>query len=227
MSCVIKICGLSTQETLACALSAGADMVGFVFVAKSPRYVSHVAARDLARQVGHRAETVALLVDPDDAAIEAAIAATAADLIQLHGQETPERVRFIQTRFGRPVLKAVGVRDGQDLAALAPYVGVARHLLIDAKPPRDAVYPGGHGTLFDWSILAALDPSVPFMLSGGLTPSNVAAAVRQVQPWGLDVSSGVERAPGEKDVDKIQHFIANARAAADGATKGSRLGHHH
>ncbi len=224
MPCVIKICGLSTSETLAAALAAGADMVGFVFVAKSPRYVSLAKARELAKQVGRRAAKVALLVDPVDEAIAAAIDALGADLIQLHGKETPERVGFIQTRFDRPVLKAVGVAQRRDLAAIAPYAGIARHLLIDAKPPKDAAYPGGHGAPFDWSILDALDPGLPFMLSGGLTPANVEAAICRIQPWGLDVSSGVERAPGEKDVDRIIQFIASARTAADGETRGSRFG---
>ncbi|RFB79014.1 phosphoribosylanthranilate isomerase [Methylovirgula sp. 4M-Z18] len=214
MSMLIKICGLSTEETLEAALQAGADMIGFNFVAKSPRYISLETARRLGAKVRGRARKAALLVDADDAAIGATIDALGADILQLHGKETPERVRAVASRFGLPVMKAVGVATRDDVRAIAGYRGMADHILIDAKPPKDAAYPGGHGKVFDWTILEALDPGLSFMLSGGLSPANVAEAIKRVRPWAVDVSSGVESVPGVKDVAKIRAFIAAARDAA-------------
>jgi phosphoribosylanthranilate isomerase len=216
MPLTIKICGLSTADTVEAALAAGADMIGFVFAAKSPRCIGHDVARALARQVRAPARKVALVVDADDEAIDRIVAALAPDLLQLHGTETPERVEQITARFGLPVMKAIGVSARGDLDAATLHRGRARHLLIDAKPPKDAAYPGGHGRPFDWSILdeehPALDPGRRFMLSGGLNAGNVAQAIRRTRPWGIDASSGLESAPGVKDVAKITAFVAAARA---------------
>ncbi|KAB0268383.1 phosphoribosylanthranilate isomerase [Microvirga brassicacearum] len=214
MDRLIKICGLSTPETLDAALASGADLVGFVRFAKSPRHVDLDTGRTLSHQAKGRAQRVVLLVDPDDAAIAEAIEALDPDMLQLHGAETPTRVAAIRARFGRPVLKAIGVADAGDLATAADYAGIADYLLLDAKPPRtgDAL-PGGNGLPFDWTLLAGLDPALAFMLSGGLEPQNVAEAIRLARPDAVDVSSGVESRPGIKDPDRIEAFIRAARAA--------------
>jgi phosphoribosylanthranilate isomerase len=222
MSIVIKICGLSTPETLEAALVAGVEMVGFVFVPQSPRHIDFGAARRLGQQVCGRAQKVALLVDPDDATIASVTAALDADFLQLHGREPPERVRALKQLAGVPVIKAVGVATPADFAAIHSYQGIADHILIDAKPPPAAAYPGGHGASFDWSILAALEPRIPFILSGGLKPENVEKAVALVRPWGIDVSSGVEVAPGQKDSVRIRRFVAKARRGAGQPPKGGR-----
>ena len=210
----VKICGLSTPETLEAALDAGADLVGFVRFPKSPRHVSLDLGRDLSRQARGRALRVVLLVDADDAAIADAVEALDPDLLQLHGCESPERAAAIRSRFGRPVLKAIGIADASDLAALGPYAGGVDHLLLDAKPPRTSgALPGGNGLSFDWRLLNGLDPGLSFMLSGGLNPGNVAEAVRLTGSKSVDVSSGVETEPGVKDPGKIEAFVKAARAA--------------
>jgi phosphoribosylanthranilate isomerase len=213
MSLLIKICGLSTTETLDVALEAGADAVGFVFFPPSPRHISYEAARILAARVKGRAERVALSVDADDALLAAVIEALRPDVLQLHGKETPARVVAIKHRFGLPVMKAIPVAARADLAVAAEYAGVADRLLFDAPAPREATRPGGLGKSFDWRLLENLDPGVPFMLSGGLDAGNVAEALRVTRAPAVDVSSGVERAPGEKDPDKIRAFVRAARAA--------------
>lgn len=215
---LIKICGLSTPETLDAALEAGADLVGFVFHPKSPRYVTPAIATPLARRARGHAKIVALIVDPDQSMLDDIACDLAPDMIQLHGQESSARVAEIGRNTGLPILKAIGVSSAADLAHVPAYAAVCDHLLIDAKPPKNAAYPGGHGMPFDWSILAALDPKIPFLLSGGLTPENVGEAIRTVRGLGVnlvgvDVSSGVERAPGQKDIAKIRAFVAAARAA--------------
>lgn len=209
-----KICGLSTPETLEAALVAGAEMIGLNFHPKSPRYVTPQRAADLAALARGRTAIVALIVDyePQQAAELAQIVRP--DWLQLHGKETPEQVAVIKAATGLPVMKALGVATAADLAELARYHGVADALLLDAKPPKDAAYPGGHGRPFDWTLLAGLDPAFRFMLSGGLDPANVAQAIRIARPAGVDVSSGVESAPGVKDVGKIADFVKAARAAA-------------
>jgi phosphoribosylanthranilate isomerase len=209
-----KICGLSTPETLEAALVAGAEMIGLNFHPKSPRYVTPQRAADLAAFARGRTAIVALIVDyePQQAAELAQIVQP--DWMQLHGKETPEQVAAIKAATGLPVMKALGVATAADLAELARYHGVADALLLDAKPPKDAAYPGGHGRPFDWTLLAGLDPAFRFMLSGGLDPANVAQAIRIARPAGVDVSSGVESAPGIKDVGKIADFVKAARAAA-------------
>ena len=211
---LIKICGLSTAETLDAALDAGADMVGFVFFPKSPRHLSLERAQALGAQAQGRALRVALSVDADDAQLDAIVATGSADVLQLHGRESAARVAELKARFGLPVIKAIHVSDRADLAAVADYEGVADRLIFDARPPAGAVLPGGNGAAFDWAILAHVDTRLPWMLSGGLGPDNVAEALRATGARGLDVSSGVERAPGEKDPARIRLFIERARSFA-------------
>ena len=213
MPLIVKICGLSTPEALDVALDAGADMVGFVFFPPSPRHLSLDAARSLGTRVNARAQKVALTVDADDAVFDALVEALQPDLLQLHGKESPARVTALKKRFGLPVMKAIAVETKADLAAMVPYAGIADRLLFDARAPREATRPGGLGKPFDWHLLENLDPGVPFMLSGGLDAGNVAEALRLTRAPGVDVSTGVERAPGEKDPDKIRAFVRAARAA--------------
>jgi phosphoribosylanthranilate isomerase len=212
MTLLIKICGLTTTETLDVAIEAGADMVGFVFFPPSPRHLAFEAARLLAAHVRGRAAKVALSVDADDEWLAASIDALRPDALQLHGRETPERVVAVRERFGLPVTKALPVETRADLAAVSHYASVADRLLFDARAPRAATRPGGLGRNFDWHLLDKIDPGVPFMLSGGLDAGNVAEALRITRAPCVDVSSGVERAPGEKDPDKIRAFIRAARA---------------
>jgi len=213
MSVLVKICGLSTPETLDVALNAGADMVGFVFFPPSPRNISFEQGHALGSRVQGRAKKVALSVDADDALLEQIVAALKPDLLQLHGHETPQRVAAIRESFGLPVMKALAIETKADLAAIAPYAGVADRLLFDARPPRDATRPGGLGKPFDWHLLEGLALPVPFMLAGGVDPTNVAEALRITGAPGVDVSSGVESAPGVKDAEKIRAFIRAARAS--------------
>jgi phosphoribosylanthranilate isomerase len=215
MTLLVKICGLSTRETLSAALEAGADMVGFVFFPPSPRHLSLDTARELARQVKQRATRVALTVDADDATLEGIVAALAPDILQLHGHETPGRVSEIKRKFGREVMKALPVERASDLATLPDYAAVADRILFDARPPKGATRPGGLGAVFDWQLLKDLDLKLPFMVSGGLHADNVAEAVRITRAGGVDVSSGVERAPGIKDVEMIRAFIHAARASEE------------
>jgi phosphoribosylanthranilate isomerase len=214
MNNLIKICGLSTLETLAAALDAGADMVGFVRFPKSPRHVTLDLGHRLSLQAKGRAQRVVLLVDPGDEDVAQAVEAINPDLIQLHGHETPARVAEIRSMVRRPVMKALGIAEKGDLMALAPYTGGAEPILLDAKPPRtpDAL-PGGNGVSFDWGLLNGLDPRLSFMLSGGLDPDNVAEAIRVTRPFAVDVSSGVESGPGLKDPARIKAFVKAARTA--------------
>jgi phosphoribosylanthranilate isomerase len=214
----IKLCGLSTPETMEAALDAGADMVALNFHPKSPRFVDESKARELARQARGRATLVALVVDRCDDALTKIMMTTTPDLIQCHGVEDAARIAAIKSLTGRPVMKAVGVAEASDLRdvlALAPF---ADRILLDAKPPKHAAYPGGHGKPFDWAILSALPRDLPFMLSGGLHPGNVAEAIRTIRAMGLnltgvDVSSGIEAKPGIKDIGKIRDFVQAARSA--------------
>jgi len=210
---IVKICGLSTPETLSAAIAAGADMVGFVFFERSPRHISLAQASALGGQVGGPARKVALTVDADDAALDAICRALRPDLLQLHGRETPARVSAVRRRYGLPVMKAVGIATAGDIEAALGYRDVADWLLLDAKPPKDASRPGGNGLAFDWSLVTGLDQSIATMLSGGLDASNVGEAIRIGRPAGVDVSSGVERSPGEKDPERIEAFVGAARAA--------------
>lgn len=213
MAIEVKICGLSTAETLDAALDAGADLVGFVHFPKSPRHVPLSSATALAARVGSRAGKVALLVDPDDATVEAAIAAFHPDLLQLHGAESPQRVAHLRAAYGLPVMKAIPVARPADLAPVPAYAAVADRLLFDAKPDPGDVLPGGNGRVFDWTVLAGLDPGRPVMLSGGLDAGNVSQALSIIRVDGVDVSSGVETAPGLKSVEKIFAFVRATRAA--------------
>jgi len=213
MTAIVKICGLSTAEALDVALEAGADMVGFVFFAPSPRHLTFDRAHALASRVLERAQKVALTVDADDALLDAVVEALQPDMLQLHGTESPARVEAVRRTFGLPVMKALPIARKADLDAIARYSGAADRLLFDARAPRAATRPGGLGKAFDWHLLENLDPGVPFMLSGGLDAGNVGEALRITHAPGVDVSSGVERAPGEKDPDKIRAFIRAARAA--------------
>ena len=222
MSLTIKICGLRTPEALDVALESGADQVGFVFFGPSPRNLGLTDARALGRQVQGRAGKVALTVDASDELLHDVIGALEPDMLQLHGKETRERVAVVRSRFGLPVMKALPIATRADLAPIREYAHVADRLLFDARPSPDATRPGGLGKTFDWSLLAGLDAGVPFMLSGGLTIDNVAEALRITGAPGVDVSSGVERAPGEKDPDKIRAFIRAARAA-DAALDRSKV----
>ena len=214
MSVLVKICGLKTSQALDVALEAGADLVGFVFFAPSPRHVGVEAARALGGRVRGRAQKVALSVDASDDELAASIEALAPDLLQLHGKETPERVATVRARFGLPVMKALPIAERADLVAIRLYDAVADRLIFDARAELAATRPGGLGKRFDWRLLENLQTRVPFMLSGGLDALNVADALRITGAPGVDVSSGVERVPGEKDPDKIRAFIAAARNSA-------------
>lgn len=213
MALVVKICGLKTPDTLDAALDAGADLVGFVFFPRSPRNLSLSAAKTLGARVAGRAGKVALTVDADDDTLFDIVAALKPDMLQLHGSEPPERVAVVRSRFGLPVIKALPVAARADLAPVRLYEKVTDRILFDARPPRDATRPGGLGQPFDWTLLRDLTISVPFLLSGGLDPDNVAQALALTGAGGVDVSSGVERAPGEKDVGLIRAFVRAARAA--------------
>ena len=213
MALLVKICGLKTPDALDAALDTGADMVGFVFFPPSPRHIGAEAARTLGERVKGRARKVALSVDATDAELAAVVEALQPDLLQLHGQETPERVVAVHSRFGLPVMKQLPIETRADLSPIHLYSKVANWLLFDARAPREATRPGGLGKPFDWRLLEKLDLDVPFMLSGGLDAGNVGEAVRITRAAAVDVSSGVERAPGEKDLDKIRAFIRAARAA--------------
>jgi phosphoribosylanthranilate isomerase len=214
MSITVKICGLKTPETLDAALAAGADMVGFVFFPPSPRNVGFDAARALGARVRGRARKVALTVDASDELLAAIVEALAPDVLQLHGRETPDRVVVVRTRFGLPVIKAIPIASRADLSPIRQYDKVADRLLFDARPPHGATRPGGLGHSFDWHLLTKLRVGIPFFLSGGLDAGNVAEALRITRARGIDVSSGVERAPGHKDPHKIHEFITASRAAA-------------
>ena len=214
MSILIKICGLSAPDALDMALAAGADMVGFVFFAPSPRNIGYDTARALGQRVRGRAQKVALFVDPTDQELTAGIEALEPDMLQLHGAETPDRVVRVRERFGLSVMKALPIEQRADLAAVKLYEKVADRLIFDARPAREATRPGGLGQSFDWQLLQNLDTRLPFMLSGGLDVANVAEALRITGAPGVDVSSGVERSPGAKDPEKIRAFLAAVRRIA-------------
>ncbi len=202
-----KICGLSEPETVAVAVERGATWIGFVTFPKSPRHVTPERAGELARPVRSRVKTVSVLVDPDDMAVQRVLMALKPDFIQLHGAESPERAAAIRSR-GVGVIKAIPVSAAQDALAAQAFRGAADMILFDAKPPPGAALPGGNGVGYDPAILRGVDPGLPWMLSGGLTPANVAAAVTASGAGAVDVSSGVERAPGLKDAQRIADFLA-------------------
>jgi len=209
----VKICGLKTAESVEAAVNAGASHIGFVFFPKSPRHLTYRQAAELAALVPDGITKVALTVNADDKALAEMLGKVPVDLLQLHGSESPKRVAYIKERFGLPVMKAVGVADASDLPQLVEYANVADQLLVDAKPPKGSPLPGGNALAFDWRLIADLDWPTPWMLAGGLTPDNVAEAMRLTGASMVDVSSGVENAPGVKDLDKIAAFVKAAKGA--------------
>jgi len=208
----VKICGLTEPEGLRAAIDGGARWVGFVFFSRSPRHVTPDAAASLAAIVPAGVETVGLFVDPDDTTLAATLAHVRLDLLQLHGHETPERVAEIRSRFGVPVMRALGVAGPEDLDAARAFEPVADRLLFDARPPKGATIPGGNGVSFDWSLPAGRVWSRPWMLAGGLTPANVREAARTSGALAADVSSGVEDRPGHKDPALVRAFLDAARS---------------
>jgi phosphoribosylanthranilate isomerase len=211
MAAKVKICGLRTEDALEAALSGGADYVGLVFFGPSPRNVTPQTAKALAAKARGRAKVVALMVDPDDALIDTVVAAAAPDLLQLHGEETPERVAEIRARWGTPVMKALAVTMAEDVRAASRYRKAADLILFDARAPADSTRPGGNGAPFDWRALLGATDGMAFMLSGGLTPDNVAEAIRLTGAAIVDVSSGVESRSGDKDPELIRRFLRAAK----------------
>lgn len=211
----VKICGLSTSETVTAALVAGADLVGFVFFPKSPRNVSIATAKELARIARGKAKIVALIVDAEDALIDEITREVAPDLFQAHGGETPERIAEINRRSGRPVIKAIKIKSDADVAQAKAYETTAALILYDAKAPETLknALPGGNGIAFDWTLVGSGKSLPAFILSGGLNPGNVAEAVKVTGAGIVDVSSGVEKSPGIKDIALIREFIAAAKGA--------------
>lgn len=213
MSLDVKLCGLRTPEAVAAALDGGASHVGFIFFPRSPRHVRPEQAGLLARPAAGRAKTVAVTVDADDEFLDRIRSAMEPDIFQLHGSESPQRVAWVKSRYRRPVMKAFSITAAADLEATKPYAAVADRFLFDAKPPKGSELPGGNGVAFDWSLLAGFRSRVPYMLSGGLNAANIGDALRIADPPGIDVSSGIERAPGEKDVALIDAFFKAVAAA--------------
>ncbi|WP_116130983.1 phosphoribosylanthranilate isomerase [Tropicimonas sp. IMCC34043] len=208
----VKICGLTRPQDVSAVVAAGAAYAGFVFFAKSPRNLDPAAARALALEAPSGLAKVALTVDATDAELDQILDMVPIDMLQLHGKESPERVALVRERYGLPVMKAVGVASEADLPAVADYGLVADQLLIDAKPPKGAVLPGGNGLSFDWRLIGGRRWALPWMLAGGLTPDNVAEAIRLTGARQVDVSSGVESAPGVKDAARIAAFAKAAMA---------------
>ncbi len=208
----VKICGLSTGASVDAAVAAGAAYVGFVFFPKSPRNVDLETAAALALRVPEGVAKVALTVNAGDSFLDDLSTQVPIDMLQLHGSESVDRVAQVRKRYGLPVMKALGVAEPSDLPALDAYSAVADQLLVDAKPPKGATRPGGNALTFDWNLIAGRRWTVPWMLAGGLTPESVALAISQTGAKQVDVSSGVESAPGEKDLDLIRAFLAATRA---------------
>ncbi|MER8954696.1 phosphoribosylanthranilate isomerase [Mesorhizobium sp. M0833] len=215
MALDIKICGLKTDKALAAALASGASHVGFIFFAKSPRYVEPAEAGRLREAARGKAKAVAVTVDASDAFLDEIVEKMQPDMLQLHGAEPPERVAEVKARYGLPVMKALPVSEAADLARVKPFIGIADRFLFDAKPPKGSELPGGNGLAFDWRILAGLDAGVDYMLSGGLNAGNIGDAFRLANPPGIDVSSGVESAPGVKEPALIEQFFRAVGAARD------------
>ncbi len=207
----VKICGLRDRAAVAAAVQAGAAYLGFVFYEKSPRHVDLAQAAELAGDVPPGIAKVALTVNADDAMLDDIVASVGIDMLQLHGDESPERVLAVRARYGLPVMKAVGIGGEEDLPLLQEHGRVADQLLVDAKPAKGAELPGGNGLAFDWRLISGRRWPVPWMLAGGLTPENVAEAIRLTGARQVDVSSGVESAPGVKDAGLIRGFLEAAR----------------
>jgi phosphoribosylanthranilate isomerase len=219
MKPAIKICGLSTAESVRIALENRADMIGFIFFGRSPRNVSVEHAAVLREPAIGKSEGVAVTVDAGNALLDAIVSGMKPDWLQLHGHETPERVAEVKARYGLPVMKAFSICDASDLDGIAPFVGIADKFLLDAKAPEGSALPGGNGVSFDWRLLATLDPALDYMLSGGLNAGNIGEALALTKAPGLDVSSGVESAPGIKDIGLINGFFAAVKSARLGATQ--------
>lgn len=210
----IKICGLKTSEAVDRAVERGATHVGFIFFEKSPRNIEPDIAGTLADRVRGRAKIVAVTVDADTDELDEIVDLLKPDILQLHGKESPERLLMLKALYGLPIIKAFSIREPEDLKRIEPYIGIADRLLFDAKPPSDSELPGGNGIPFDWRVLRTLDGSIDYMLSGGLNKDNIAAALRETGAHGIDVSSGVESAPGVKDVAMIDEFFAAVKRAS-------------
>ncbi|CCG41478.1 N-(5'-phosphoribosyl)anthranilate isomerase [Magnetospirillum molischianum DSM 120] len=213
MTVEVKICGITDEEAMEAAIEAGVDHVGLVFYPKSPRAVTPEQATELLSYLERPVSRVGLLVDPDDALLDAVVGGVRLDLLQLHGNESPERVEAIRLEYGVPVMKMIPLAGPDDLAAAEAYIGVADRLLFDARPPKTATLPGGNAVSFDWTLLTGRRWPLPWFLAGGLTPANVAEAIRVSGAKAVDVSSGVETAPGRKSPELIRAFIAAARGA--------------
>ncbi len=209
----IKICGITSEEAMEAAVEAGADYVGLVFFPPSPRCVTPERAAELVEFLPADLVKVGLFVDPDDSTLDRVLSQVRLDLVQVHGRETPERLEQVRLEYGLPVMKVIPVSEAADLAAANPFLAVADRLLFDAKPPKGATLPGGNAVSFDWTLLQGRKWGLPWMLAGGLTPDNVAEAVRITGARAVDVSSGVESAPGIKDPARIRAFIKAARGA--------------
>lgn len=221
MSTIVKICGIGSVAAADAAVQAGADYAGLVFHAASPRSLPLDAARALAAHLRGRVRLVAIFADANDGTVATAVDAVKPDMLQLHGTETPARTQELRARFGLPVLRAISVADASDLASVPAFEAVADMLLFDAKAPKGATRSGGHGAAFDWQLLRGRTFHRPWLLGGGLTPENVARAIKTAEAPGVDVSSGVETAPGEKSATLIREFIANARNARFAAEAGA------
>ncbi|TIT77383.1 MAG: phosphoribosylanthranilate isomerase [Mesorhizobium sp.] len=215
MTLDIKICGLKTDTAMAAALAGGASHVGFIFFAKSPRFIDPADAGRLRQAATGKAKAVAVTVDADNAFLDEIVAKMRPDMLQLHGAETPARVAELKARYGLPVMKVLSVSEAADLERIKPYIGIADRLMFDAKPPKGSQLPGGNGVAFDWRILAGLDAGLDYMLSGGLNAANVGDALRLANPPAIDISSGVESAPGVKDPALIEQFFRAVGAARD------------
>jgi len=204
----VKICGLKTPETIAAALELGAGYLGFVFFDKSPRHLSLAQAAALRDLVANRAKIVAVIVDADNRFLDDLVHQVRPDILQLHGRETPRRAAEIKKRYHLPITKAIAVQDKSDLQNIPPYSDIADRILFDAKAPKDSALPGGNGIAFDWELLHPLDLKLDYMLSGGLNADNIGEALAKARPGGVDVSSGVECAPGVKDIGLMRGFFA-------------------
>lgn len=207
MALDVKICGLKTEAALNAALAGGASHVGFIFFLKSPRNIEPSEAGRLREAARGKAKAVAVTVDADDAFLGRIVSAMRPDMLQLHGSETPERVATVKARYGLPVVKAFSIRDAADLTAIEAYRGIADRFLFDARPPNGSELPGGNGVSFDWSLLSAVLPGTDYFLSGGLNAQNIGEALRVAGPPAIDISSGVESAPGVKDPALITAFF--------------------
>lgn len=208
----VKICGLKSEEAMEAALAHGATHVGFIFFEKSARHLTPERAAELRRMARGKAIAVAVTVNADEKVLDEIVRVVEPDMLQLHGSETPEQVRAIRRRYGLPVMKAIPIRDAHDLDQIARYSGVADRLLFDAKAPKSAAVPGGRGVTFDWTLLSEIEPPADYVLSGGLNAVNVARALSLARPGGIDISSGVETAPGEKSPQRIADFFDALRA---------------